>query len=226
MTHVTIHYDAVCPQDNSAGGFAAILAIGSHHITIKGGHPSTTAHQMHLTTLTHALRVLAHHRVEPDTMVILSSGPTPATNVIQNAAPDPSQPDMGLQAQLLDAARPFTITLLPPRAVAGAPDLSAHCAAIATGQIDLTIQYQLPWSTASMALAPITQELPETQTDSPPPDLQSPPDHPLQPQPSLLDLLTLSQPSPHPETPPSATAHTGHTPTDHKPRKPSSRQGS
>ena len=156
MPQVTVHIHGTCPARRGPGGFAAIVSIDAHQITLHGGHPCTTPQRMRLTALLFALRVLHHHQVLPGTVVYLASGPDQLTNLLQSRSPGPHRTDHDLYEKLQHAARPYALSSLPD-ALPRTPDLAAHCAVLAAQQLEPTISYQIPWCTASMILDPLTQ---------------------------------------------------------------------
>ena len=172
MPQVTIHAHSTCPDIQGPGGFAAIVSIDSQQITLYGGDPCTTSERMHLTALIHALRVLAHHHVPAGTAVSLPSSSNQLTNLLQNGPPKSNNRNGDLYRQLLQAASHYTLSSLPEAPPHG-PDLAAHCAAVAAQQLEPTVSYQIPWCTASMVLAPLTEPttLPAPST---PPETQAP----------------------------------------------------
>ena len=196
MPQVTIHAHGTCPDNQGPGGFAAIVSIDAHQITLHGGDPCTTLQQMHLTALVYALRMLAHHQVPAGTVVSLASSPNQLTNLLQNRSPKAHAPNEDLHRQLLQAARPYALSSLP-EALNPTPDLTAHCTALARQQLELTVSYQIPWCTASMALEPLTQ------TTTPPtptaPETASPQRDEEEAQATLDELLQLLVPPEKPE---------------------------
>ena len=167
MNQVSIHACAACPIPDGPGAFAAILDVKPLQVIIHGGDPSTTQRRMEFTALIQALRFLKLQNVPPGTLVSLNMPPNPITNLLQTTTPDRAQNDYDLQVQLLADAATYSLSFLPENEIPDAPDLTAHCQAMAQSQIEPTVKYQIPWSTASMPLAPITQEIPST---PPPPN--------------------------------------------------------
>lgn len=218
MPQVTIHAHGTCPDNQGPGGFAAIVSIDAQQITLHGGDPCTTPQRMHLTALVYALRMLAHHQVPAGTVVSLASGPNQLTNLLQNQSPKAHAPNEDLYRQILQAARPYALSSLP-EALNPTPDLAAHCTALATQQLELTISYQIPWCTASMALHPLTQSTtPPTPT---PPETASPQRDEQEAQATLDELLELLVPADKPEDirngPPGIAASETQPPTRRRP---------
>jgi ribonuclease HI len=57
-SRVTIHTDGACSGNPGPGGWAAILASGSHRKEISGGEKETTNNRMELTAAIEALKAL------------------------------------------------------------------------------------------------------------------------------------------------------------------------